>query len=473
MKETQFSRFDTSVRSNVVSTLSVGGNLVQWTVLTHQQFPSHSIRIRETEALCDTSVKQYVGYLDVDDDHYFFWFFESRANPSTDPVVLWLNGGPGCSSLTGLLMELGPCRASEGGNGTTTNKYSWNTHANTLFLDQPINVGFSYGESKVATSDKAAENVYSFLQIFFQTYTEYSSLPLFVTGESYAGHYIPAIGHVLSQGNAAVKNNKAKPGVIEVQLAGLAIGNGLTDPLVQYEYYPDMACDTKYGPVLTEQECDDMRSKFGTCKPLIEACYNFKSAFTCVPGSIYCNNAMFGAFQKTGKNVYDVRKDCDPSNPLCYGILTDIETWLNNPEVQEELGVDLAYQGCNFDINRNFLLKGDWMLPYVNYIPPLLDAGLPILIYAGDADFICNWIGNKAWTIELPWDGQSGFQDAADKQWVSKITKKPAGEYRVYDNFAFVRVYEAGHMVPYDQPEHSLEMITHFIKSVTTGSFDL
>ncbi|KAJ7828852.1 serine carboxypeptidase-domain-containing protein, partial [Mycena olivaceomarginata] len=106
--------------------------------------------------LCDTSVKQYSGYLDIaDDKHLFFWFFESRNSPSTDPLVLWLNGGPGCSSSTGLLFELGPCSIANEGKNTTFNKHSWTSSANMIvsrnslvvasltgiqFLDQPVNV---------------------------------------------------------------------------------------------------------------------------------------------------------------------------------------------------------------------------------------------------------------------------------------------------------------------------------------------
>ena len=75
-------------------------------------------------------------------------------------------------------------------------------------------------------------------------------------------------------------------------MVSIAIGNGLTDPLVQYEFYADMACDTKYGPILPEEKCDEMRSKYPTCRSLISSCYAYKSPFTCVPGSFYCNSAM-------------------------------------------------------------------------------------------------------------------------------------------------------------------------------------
>lgn len=89
----------------------------------------------------------------IDGKSLFFYFFESRDNPSKDPVLLWLTGGPGCSSSLGLFMELGPCsipsrggKLSEGPpiNGTVWNPYSWNNGASIFFLDQPVDVGYSY-----------------------------------------------------------------------------------------------------------------------------------------------------------------------------------------------------------------------------------------------------------------------------------------------------------------------------------------
>jgi carboxypeptidase C (cathepsin A) len=83
------------------------------------------------------------------------------------------------------------------------------------------------------------------------------------------------------------------------------------------------------------------------------------------PGSIYCNSAMIQPFQKTGLNIYDIRKRCDEGNPLCYDIINDIETWANLPEVQDALGVDVQFKGCNMDVNRNFLFAGDWSILFL------------------------------------------------------------------------------------------------------------
>lgn len=451
-----------------------------WTIHTLSEMPGYSLRIKkQNDDLCDSTVDQYVGYIDVistntnvppstnpTDKHFFFWFFESRNDPSTDPLLLWLNGGPGCSSMTGLLMELGPCQVAPGGNGTINNPYSWNNKANVIFLDQPINVGFSYSEEaeQVVDTVSAAEDVYAFLELFITKFKKYSKLPFHITGESYAGHYIPAIGNKIFKENQLIKDKKTEK--VKINLTSLAIGNGLTDPLVQYGYYADFAADTTYGPILSEDTITDMRSKYQTCSKLIESCYNYENRFSCVPAGLYCNNALIMPFQSTGLNIYDIRKKCDrEKNPLCYDIMNDIDDYLNNPNVQKSLGVDRKFESCKMDINGRFAMAGDWMKPYVRDLPELLESGINVLIYAGDADFICNWIGNKAWITQLEWSGHKEFLNAEDKEVKSKITGKVAGLVRKFKNLSFYRIYEAGHMVPYDQPEHSSEMIDEWISN--------
>ncbi|GMF92332.1 unnamed protein product [[Candida] boidinii] len=122
-----------------------------------------------------------------------------------------------------------------------------------------------------------------------------------------------------------------------------------------------------------------------------------------------------GPYQKTGRNVYDIRKMCEGSS-LCYDSLDYITKYLNQDVVKEKLGAEVDnYESCNFDINRNFLFAGDWMKPYHKSVIDILEKDIPVLIYAGDKDFICNWLGNQAWTNELPWSGSEGFKEAEIK----------------------------------------------------------
>lgn len=423
----------------------------------------YELRVKKTDpkSLGVDSVKQYSGYLDdlEDDKHFFYWFFESRNDPKNDPVILWLNGGPGCSSLTGLFFELGPSSIDKSLN-PNYNPYSWNSNASVIFLDQPVNVGYSYSSNSVSNTVAAGKDVYAFLELFFQQFPEYVELPFHMAAESYGGHYIPAFG-------AEILSHKDR----SFNLTSVLIGNGLTDPLLQYPEYETMACsyDNGYKPVLSEAECAGMNSTLPRCLSLIESCYDSQSVFSCVPASIYCNNGQIGPYQKTGRNVYDVRKMCE-GNDLCYEGLDYISEYLNQPNVKEAVGAEVdTYEACNMDINRNFLFAGDWMKPFHKDVIKILENEVPVLIYAGDKDFICNWLGNHAWSDALPWDGHKEFSKTKLKSILSDSGKK-IGQVKNADIFTFARMFDGGHMVPYDQPEASLTMLNRWISGDLTLS---
>ncbi|EHY55404.1 hypothetical protein HRR83_008847 [Exophiala dermatitidis] len=404
----------------------------------------------------DPGVKQYSGYLDdnENDKHLFYWFFESRNDPKNDPVVLWLNGGPGCSSLTGLFLELGPARINEKLE-LVPNPYSWNDNASVIFLDQPVNVGYSYSSSSVSNTVAAGKDVYALLTLFFEQFPEYAKQDFHIAGESYAGHYIPVFAtEILSH----KKNN--------INLKSVLIGNGLTDGYTQYAYYRPMACgDGGWPAVLDEQSCQAMDNALPRCQSLIKSCYDSESVWSCVPASIYCNNALLAPYQRTGQNVYDVRGKCKDSSNLCYPELGWISKWLNQKSVMKALGVEVdSYDSCNFDINRNFLFQGDWMQPFHRLVPGLIEK-LPVLIYAGDADFICNWLGNKAWTEALEYPDHKKFAaaDMKDLRMDGSKNGRKIGEVKSHGNFTYMRIHAGGHMVPLDQPEASLEFFNRWL----------
>ncbi|KAL8930094.1 MAG: hypothetical protein Q9172_000179 [Xanthocarpia lactea] len=409
----------------------------------------------------DPGVKQYSGYLDDEenDKHLFYWFFESRNDPENDPVVLWINGGPGCSSLTGLFLELGPASIDKNLK-IVPNPYSWNSNASVIFLDQPVNTGFSYSGSSVSNTIAAGKDVYALLTLFFKQFPEYAHQDFHIAGESYAGHYIPVF---TSQILAFKKRN--------INLKSVLIGNGLTDGLTQYDYYRPMACgDGGWPAVLSESECKSMDNALPRCKSLIESCYSSGSVWSCVPASIYCNNAIIGPYQKSGQNPYDIRVKCADGGSLCYKQLDWITKFLNQPHVLEALGAETdGYDSCNFDVNKNFLFAGDWMQPFHRLVPGILEQ-IPVLIYAGDADFICNWLGNHAWTEALEWPGQKAFRkipldDLALTADYSPTLKEGTkiGQVKSSGNFTFMRLHAGGHMVPLDQPEASLEFFNRWI----------
>ena len=175
----------------------------------------------------------YSGYLktDVEGNELFYIFTPSQSSPTKDPLFLWLNGGPGCSSLFGFLGEIGPVTSVPFENKFKLNEYSWNMNANVLFIESPGGVGFSkiisrdffFNDTITATGLNVA------LQNFFAIFTEYQNNDFYITGESYAGTYIP---HLVKQIKNISKNNKND---ININLKGFLIGNPYTSEETDYE----------------------------------------------------------------------------------------------------------------------------------------------------------------------------------------------------------------------------------------------
>jgi len=458
-------------------------NGLVYELVRHSALPEHQLRTTKPR-LCDTSVKQYSGYLDITNGkHLFFWFFESRNNPSKDPLVLWLNGGPGCSSSTGLLFELGPCRIIDKGKNTTFNPYSWNQRANIIFLDQPVGVGYSYSSdgSTVNTSPVAGLDVYAFLELFITRFPKYANLPFHLAAESYGGTYAPNIASVIYKKNKEL-GFAPTPKLAKINLASIILANGITDPYIQMASVPDYACNGPY-PIYDDPEgpeCVALRSKVPTCQRLIKSCYDFGSRLTCVPAALYCWGQLFGPLQQTGLNLYDVRRKCDRSKdadgPLCYKEMGWIETWMNEAKNKAALGVDPSrtFESCNMEINQAFMLQGDGMHNSASLLPELIDHGVRLLVYAGNADMMCNYIGNEAWVENLANKFHKEFKAAPSIQWVTARSGRVAGEVRTAGgsgygagNLTFVNVYQAGHMVPHDQPEAALDLFVRWISDAS------
>lgn len=351
--------------------------------------------------------------------------------------------------MTGLFLELGPSSISED-REPVYNPYSWNSNASVIFLDQPVGVGYSYGSGSVGDTPAAAKDIYALLTLFFHQFPEYAHQDFHIAGESYGGHYVPTFA-------SEILSHEPR----NINLKSVAIGNGLTDEYTQYAYYRPMACgEGGYPAVLDENTCQSMDNALPRCQSLINTCYSSGSAWICVPAYLYCSNAMLAPYQRTGRNPYDVRMDCQ-GNSLCYDDITWISDYLSKPEVIAAVGAEVdGFESCNMDINQRFAMNGDWMQPVHELVPGLLEK-IPVLIYAGDADFICNWLGNRAWTHALEWPGQKGFVAAKDEPLT--VGDMDYGKVKSYGNFTFMQIFHAGHMTPMDQPEGSLDFLNRWI----------
>jgi cathepsin A (carboxypeptidase C) len=155
---------------------------------SHTGHPDQIFSLPGTEKL-NITFNQYSGYLtSTGQKRLHYWFVESQGNPATDPVLLWLNGGPGCSSLDGFLYEHGPLLVSEDGNSLRLNPYAWNTVANVLYIEAPVGVGYSYSNNPSDYSNDDAGTAfdnYNALLSFFAEYPEFSNQDFYISGESY------------------------------------------------------------------------------------------------------------------------------------------------------------------------------------------------------------------------------------------------------------------------------------------------
>ncbi|KAG7446141.1 serine carboxypeptidase [Guyanagaster necrorhizus] len=439
----------------------------EFATLSHPAFPNYSVRIKKTD-FCDGTVAAHTGYIDIEARHLFFYFFESRSDPDIDDVIFWTNGGPGASSMLGLFMELGPCRITDD-RGPVFHKESWNSNANIFFVDQPIGVGFSYADygETVGTTEEAAKDIASFVAIFFEHFTKFKGRGFHMSGESYGGRYLPLFASAVYDQNAYLID----AGLTPVNLSSIMIGNGLTEFATMTLSYYEMTCTfASVPPVLDISTCVRMKQVLPRCqKWMKESCIDQFDDINCAAAANFCSDELFGPFSSTNKNPYDISVDCDGpiEETLCYPVTNNISAYLDHPSVRTKLGVDPHFDGQNFssvswEVNSAFVTTMDEYHQTQLYIAALLERKVRVLVYVGSYDFICNWVGNNAWTLVLDWSGKETFVNEELREWF--IGGKKAGLTRSSKGLTFATIEGAGHMVPYDKPQESLELVNRWLK---------
>ncbi|KAH8102251.1 alpha/beta-hydrolase [Cristinia sonorae] len=403
------------------------------------------LRVVENSGVCETTpgVYQASGYGDLSaNESMWFWFFEARKNPENAPLVLWLNGGPGSSSMLGLFQEHGPCRITNDSSTVVNNPTSWNEVANMLYIDQPIGVGFSHGSMTVNSSETAASDMWKFLQIFFKDsrFSKYQKNEFALWTESYGGHYGPVFSaHFLKQ-NAGITNGTVSG--VPINLKALAIGNGITDPLVQYPGYLTYAASNPYHPLVNQSVLDTATAAwegFLGCKEVITLCYETNADTACALAQALCNAVILTPLV----GIYDFYY-VPSENPDPYP--ADFSMYINNENITSKIGAEVEWMSLKDAVFNNFLMTGDWMRNKRAALETVIDAGVRTLIFDGDADYIANFIGVEAMVDAL----QTQFTDKYKQQSFANYTVRgqPAGIYKNAGTFSYVRVFGAGHLVP-------------------------
>ncbi|RQM29930.1 hypothetical protein B5M09_012436 [Aphanomyces astaci] len=379
---------------------------------------------------------QYAGHIPLPSNgqNMFYWLVESESNPSMDPLVLWLNGGPGCSSLNGFFVELGPF-VVQSDLSVKRNPYAWNRKANMVFLDSPAGVGFSQPllNASEYTDDVTTARSYEFLEQFLELYPQYKNRDFYITGESYAGMYIPFLVHKL-----------VTDPVENLHLTGFAIGNPSTDQKLD---------GTLTRPVLYECDPAELSIDFDEMTPYY----------------IYGDICLLQANQTKALQHQKNHMIRPLTHRGTIGPCTDTFTtlYLNQPQVLDAIHASggNSWSVCNRNVSRRYTLS----LSSLDKYPTILQAGLKGLIYSGDADAIVNFIGTQRWLTD------DGLNLTVVEKWQAWFDpdNQLAGYTERYTNLTFTTVKGAGHMVPATRPLHALYLFECFVHGqVACDSFE-
>ncbi|KAH1200260.1 Serine carboxypeptidase-like 45 [Glycine max] len=420
--------------------------------------PSHH-RITRLPGQPHVQFHQFSGYVTVDDKNQralFFYFAEAEKDALSKPLVLWLNGGPGCSSLgVGAFSENGPFRPK--GEGLVRNQFSWNKEANMLYLETPIGVGFSY--STDTSSYEAGDNLV-FLQNWFMKFPEYRNRSLFIVGESYAGHYVPQLAELMLRFNRKEKL---------FNLKGIALGN----PVLEFATDFNSRAEFFWSHGLISDTTYKMFTSVCNYSTYVREYYN---------GAVspICSSVMSQVSTETSRFVdkYDVTLDvCLSSvfsqtkvlNPQQVTETIDVcvedETvnYLNRKDVQSALHAHLVgvqrWSACSNVLDYELR---DLEIPTITVVGKLVKEGIPVLVYSGDQDSVIPLTGSRTLVHKLA--KELGLNTTVPyRVWFEK--QQVGGWTQVYGNIlSFATIRGASHEAPFSQPERSLVLFKSFLE---------
>ncbi|CAJ0955741.1 unnamed protein product, partial [Mesorhabditis belari] len=475
----------------------------------------------------------YSGYLNAGkggDWKMHYWLVESKTNPTTDPVLVWFNGGPGCSSFGGAFEEMGPFYVAADGKTLFENKYSWNYRANMLFLESPIGVGFSYDTKDPkfadANDDQSRDMNYEALTDFFNSYTQYKNRSFFLSGESYAGVYIPMLTARLGQGisdgtfpnpnfqGSAIGNGymdvkklynslvlwSAYHGRVSMQEWDFLKANctqdvGQLNDMDTYNYYSYLATNSSLDFSSDNSTCGDLIFRLVSLPDRMDPYNYYQDCFDPTWQADWAkktggaNHRQYAAktrrIRRNAEKTPEIRAqypslaksfNYDSSDPFFgYPCWNDAGLWIwaNNPDVQKALNIDaawmktgLTWEDCNDPIYWQYNMT--WTNQYSffkDFLAVNKNPNFRFLIYNGDVDTVCNYLGDAWFVKEVA--KQNGMTSNDRTEWW--FSGQSAGYTQRYTDptkgilIDIMTVKGAGHFVPTDRPGAARQMITNFI----------
>jgi len=366
---------------------------------------------------------QFAGYANIDKNEQLFYWFVGRPNDwDKAPTILWTNGGPGSSSFWGFFKENGPyvIESALGDNPLLTSRpHSWHLKANYLIFEHPLSVSLSFAKnsSNIPSSPQEGVNqLYTALQAFVRLHPQLASNPLLLAGESYAGTYLPLLAEAILDGNKVAGNTV-------IDLRSTSIGNGWVDPFTQLQ---SVTKYSYYHGLITEEQKVALDTEYSGDKIV-----HVQKAIENISGVYMANPAQVG----------------DPP-------FDSVLLYLNRPDVRVALHACPASKPI-VDSSSETVAHNYQKYLYESVLPTvqnLLNRGHTVQVFSGmNSAKDCNFVGTYAWLDKLEGEAARCYKAATPVQWRDD-RNVVIGFNQDGGCLSMLRVLNAGHMSPMDQP---------------------
>jgi carboxypeptidase C (cathepsin A) len=422
---------------------------------------SSTIGTTSTISLCGEQEKKQTGTL----NGLFYLFYESTSKINDTPLIVWFSGGPGCSGLVGAFFENGPCLFNDETNQMSKNPFTWTQVGHVLYIDQPRGTGFSQHMDNHWSREQATKELAQFLTMFYDLNPFVKTKKLYLFGESYGGHFAPDLGYYLISADNKDKSDWQK------RLKGIGIGDGIVSQRINLHSMLDYANENLYNFNFLPAQKSKFEIKLQHCDNYFQKYLNLKypSSSFAMKGDTHvevreaCEEAeeiFLMSIIAQNKNIYDLRKTCHIDDPdqLCYR-LSRLDTFVSQEKViHDYLNVNSSsftnkWSVCNSILMRTHPKTDKFNEHSLEAVENLLTHGIRVLVYAGDADPIVNWIGQLNWTKQLNWPWKKTYNQAFFQNWqLSVIDKsdktkpKIIGKIKHTKELTFALIHDAGHV---------------------------
>jgi len=373
-------------------------------------------------------------------DKTFYVLLKCRKCTSPAPLVLWLNGGPGVSSMVALFINTGPVLFNGTSQQFEGNPYTFADYMDIMYVDNPVGVPFSIvkNESTYCKDEYCvSRNLYAFYIKFIKLHPEYIKRPLYLAGESYAGHFVPAFGKYLTEANNP-----------DIDFRGVAIGDGMINIYQQIPSNPEYLLE---------------RQKIGTLmyvgfKAWVYICDIAHKNQIGMLDRI-CTDTIFIFASIAGlPDPYDIENK-NATDPSIYGKWF---AYMNSNDLKSAFNVmDQIYSPASKEAAD--AMRDDFAYPLSSHIGYMLDNGKKVILWFGDLDYVCNYIGGLYVANNVEWVGAEYFRHAEIKPWMNSENEK-IGEIKTMARFTYLKVYGGGHGIFAKKPKSGLKILTDLIK---------